>query len=322
LFAAYAADVVAVWEDGDTDIVNSYVMTDVSSGGTWSNTPLSPAFGTNYYYTSFTGNYNWITYTAQEQMDTATEWTIEWRGWLPTKGASTSVISDAWFWGREINNNAGSLWIRTITNQWNPGYSMDVNINGTQSNIGSWHTSNYADGSPGNRWCRFSLTFSGGYYKLYMDGALIWTSGAGKTNLFDTVRTMRTTSLDGGMYGSYKCDGMDRIIFSTNDYEGVEIEPLPDESPTVTPTITPTVTKTITETITPTVTPTITETVTPTVTPTITPTFTVTVTVTPTQTPWPDYILNANKNKDIHYAGPKFRWVDRVLNTIRNKVRE
>jgi hypothetical protein len=329
LYAAYAADVIAVWEDSDTDIINSYVMTDVNTGGTWATNPLTPPHGDNYYFTSYAANFNWITFTAQDAMNTATEWTIQWDGWLPTKGAGTTAGSDAWFWGRLSNNAAGSLWFRIITNQWNVIGKMDMNYDGNYSGaIGAFSATLYPDGVAGNRWCQFQFCFKSGVYKFYMDGALIYESAGGKNNLFDTVRTMNTTALDGNMHTYYKCDGMDRIIFSTKDYAGTAIDPLPDNSPTptftkthtLTSTLTPTMTFTttwtltetpsVTKTITPTWTPTITQTITPTWTPTITPT------ATPTNTPWPDYILNAPKTKDIHYQGPVSRW----YNWLRRKL--
>jgi len=142
-------------------------------------------------------------------------------------------------------------------------------------------------------WYLIQITFDGTNWTIYKDGTQVWQAANSFIPEDEQFDLCQRRNGDNSFYGY-----MDMFILSTDNYAGVTITEIIG-----TPTFTPTVTPTITETITPTVT----ETVTP--------------TVTPTQTPWPDYILNATKQKDPHYQGPRFRWVDKVLNAIRNRER-
>jgi phage-related protein len=217
--------VIAVWEDSDTDVKNGYVMSDNSSGGTWQHSPLTPAFGNEYYYHSGS-NYNIIPTDPQTTLSSASAWTIEWRGWLPTKEGDTDSNHNVSYWTRGANNGgAGNLGMRILSNQWNPyGANMDIIIAGGQYYLGSFSGTNYNDGNPGNRWCRFTLTWDGNRQRLYFDGTLVWTSGTSFPNIFATSVTFSTYPF---FYGNdYETNGMDRIIFATFDSGGTEISPI------------------------------------------------------------------------------------------------
>jgi hypothetical protein len=172
-------------------------------------------------------------------------------------------------------------------------------------------------------WHNYASVLTGSKFQLWVDGSL-----ANESN--DTSSAFTTGPIYlGNINSTSTTDDFEGYIHHFRVQDTVESSfPIVDDTATYTPTftVTPTwsltQTPSVTPTITQTITQTITKTVTKTVTQTITPTFTVTPTVTPTQTPWGAYFLNATKNKDPHYDGPRFRWVDKVLNAIRNKVRE
>jgi hypothetical protein len=140
---------------------------------------------------------------------------------------------------------------------------------------------------------------------VYVNGSLAVTINSVTSNVF-------AVSADGFHIGNDPAYGgilnsairYDRMIVSSALRNGAETTPQIN-SPTET------VTQTVTQTVTPTVTQTITQTVTQTITQTATPTYTV--------TPWPEYYLNNQGSKDPHYTGKKTRWVDKILNAIRNK---
>lgn len=250
----YPDGVIAVWEDSGTDIINSYVMTPVSTGGVWEHGTLTPAKGDEYYHTVLGGKWDLFPVAPQTAMQD-TDWTIQWYAWYPTKGAYGST-SKCYFFSRGSGSGNGifSQLIQT-TSDWDPygqnGWAW-MGSQGQFFNIGAFSTTNYTNGTA-NAWNLMQICYlnSTGVYKTYINGTLTHTGDTGKTNCFDTTdddATFRTSSQWGNDYSSYWAMGMDRIIFATFNAAGDEIEPLPDESPTVTPTPTFTITPTATPT--------------------------------------------------------------------------
>lgn len=302
--------IAAVWGFDNTraDEMQGYLLTPVNAGGNFGDV-LSAPFGTHYYYNNLGNSYEKIPAAPQAVLRAASKWTIEFHAWLPLKTAGTHALTML----SRGTNTEKNLLIRIFdSSTWSLGVVADIVYNGNRY-VYPGEPAIYPPGAVANEWNRVTLSYDGSFVKLYINGIQAITSAAGMGNIFsnaDADETFYTSTEFGNDYSSYTNQGMDQLIFYTDDAAGAEIlkdnncipptetETLtPSETSTSTITVTTTYTKTYTESCTPTATvtatftftntPTITASITETITETATPTFTdsVTPTITSSVTP-------------------------------------